>query len=67
MMRETTPGQVAFEAYNAHGPNAGKTYDGKPIPRWRAESPGEPEISDITRERWEAAAQAVIDFAQEQS
>jgi hypothetical protein len=49
--RPKTPGQVAFDAYNNHGPNAGKTYDGKPIPPWG-------EIAEHTRERWEAGAKA---------
>jgi hypothetical protein len=51
--RPKTPGQVAFDAYNNHGPNAGKTYDGKPIPPWG-------EIAEHTRERWEVAAKATI-------
>jgi hypothetical protein len=51
--RPKTPGQVAFEAYNNHGPNAGKTYDGKPIPPWD-------EIAEHTRERWEAGARDAI-------
>lgn len=42
---------MAFEAYNNHGPNAGRTYDGKPIPPWS-------ELAEHTRERWEVAAAA---------
>lgn len=52
MNERKTPGQVAFEAYNNHGPNAGKTYDGKLIPPWG-------ELAEHTRERWEVAAAAV--------
>jgi hypothetical protein len=53
MQAQKTPGQIAFEAYNAHGPNAGRTYDGKPIPPWG-------ELAEHTRERWEEAAEAVL-------
>jgi hypothetical protein len=44
-----TPGQVNFDGYNNHGPNAGKTHDGKDVPPWE-------KLGDVTRERWEAGA-----------
>lgn len=54
---QKTLGQIAFDTYNDHGPNAGKTFDGKPIPPWD-------EIAEHTRERWEAGAKAVEDTAE---
>lgn len=56
---QRTLGQINFDAYNDSGPHPGLTWDGKPIPKWTATAPGEPEISDVTRERWEAGARAV--------
>ncbi len=44
-------GQTSFEAYNAHGPNAGKTFDGRDVPPWS-------ELALITQERWAAAETA---------
>lgn len=52
-----TYAELAFDTYNNHGPNAGKTYDGKPIPPWDA-------IAKGTQERWEAAAKAVAQAAE---
>jgi len=48
---QNAPGRVASDAYNNHGPNAGKTYDGKPIPPWD-------EFALITQERWAASEKA---------
>jgi hypothetical protein len=48
---QKAPGRVASDAYNNHGPNAGKTYDGKPIPPWD-------EFALITQERWAASEKA---------
>lgn len=48
-----TPGHSAFDGYNNHGPNAGKTHDGKDVPPWE-------NLGDITRERWEAGARSAI-------
>ena len=45
-------GRIAFEAYNAHGPNAGKTHDGRLVPAWE-------DMTDDVRSKWEAAAVAV--------
>ena len=52
-MNEKTLGQVNFEGYDNHGPSAGKTFDGRPVPPWG-------ELSDVTRKRWEAGAQRVV-------
>jgi hypothetical protein len=45
------PGQASFEAYNSHGPRAGLTHDGKPVPAW-------PDLSDDVRAKWAAAEKA---------
>lgn len=55
---QKTLGQVAFDAYNNHGPRAGKTFDGRPIPPWEAGEPGGPHVEQVTKERWEASAEA---------
>lgn len=51
MNTEQTPGEVAFIAYYIR--MGGRTLDGKPIPEWR-------ELSQLVRDAWEAAADAVI-------
>lgn len=38
-----------FNAYNEHGPNAWKTFDGRPVPKWN-------ELNDAVRDKWRAAA-----------
>jgi hypothetical protein len=48
-----TPGQVAFEAYNAAGTNPGLTWDKKPVPTWE-------NLSDDVRAKWEAAAASIV-------
>jgi hypothetical protein len=52
-------GQIAFEAYGneagKHGP--WKTFDGRDMPRWDALNG---EAGELTRVRWEAAAQAAV-------
>ena len=50
-------GRIAFEAYNAHGPNAGKTHDGRLVPAWE-------DMTDDVRSKWEVAARAIIDHHQ---
>jgi hypothetical protein len=47
-MNPKSPGQASFEAYNSHGANPGKTYDGKPVPTWK-------NLSDDVRAKWAAA------------
>lgn len=42
-----------FDAYNAAGPNPGKTWDGKDVPAW-------PDLGDAVRTKWLAAARAVV-------
>lgn len=41
--------QAMFNAYNEHGANAWKTFDGRPVPRWH-------ELNDAVRSKWIAAA-----------
>jgi len=50
-----TPGQIAFEAYNAS--KGGITWDGKPIPGWDTLTN---EAGIAVRAGWEAAARAVL-------
>jgi hypothetical protein len=50
---EKSPGQVAFEAYNAS--KGGLTYDGKPIPPWSSLSDA---MGEAAKRGWEAAARA---------
>lgn len=50
-MQQKAPGQTTSDAYNSHGPNAGKTFDGRDIPPWN-------EFALITQERWAAAEKA---------
>lgn len=47
-----THGQINFDGYNNHGPNAGKTHDGKNVPPWE-------HLGEVTCERWEAGARDV--------
>jgi hypothetical protein len=42
--------QKMFEAYNEHGPNPWKTFDGRAVPRWQ-------ELNDQVRDKWIAAAE----------
>jgi len=44
----------AFNAYNAQGPNPGKTHDGKDVPAWD-------KLNDQVRAKWMAAALHVYD------
>lgn len=48
-----TFGQLAFEAYDQHGENPGRDYQGQPTRPWN-------EMSQATREKWEEASQAVL-------
>jgi hypothetical protein len=48
---QKAPGQTTSDAYNSHGPNAGKTFDGRDIPPWN-------EFALITQERWAASEKA---------
>lgn len=43
-----------FDAYNAQGPNPGKTHDGRSVPAWH-------ELGDQVRGKWVAAARHVYD------
>lgn len=43
----------AFNAYNAAGPNPGKTWDGKDVPAWQ-------DCGDQVRAKWRAAARALM-------
>lgn len=47
-------GRIAFEAYNAAGVNAGKTFDGRPVPAWDA-------LSDDVRAKWQAGTAALFE------
>jgi hypothetical protein len=59
MAAEFTLGEIGFNAYGdtpgAEGP--WKTFDGRPMPKW-AELSGD--TGALTKERWEAAAKAII-------
>lgn len=52
MPQNTELARLAFDAYNQHGPRAGLTHDGKPVPRWD-------ELGDSVRDKWTASAEAV--------
>ena len=53
-----TMGKIAFDAYvKAVG---GKTYDGKPIPKWE-------DLSIPIRQAWSKAARAVLDEVNRQA
>lgn len=47
------PAREMFEAYNAAGPNPGKTWDGKDVPPYWA-------TSNQVRAKWRAAAATVL-------
>lgn len=49
-MSDDTLGRIAFEAYSRA--MNGKTYDGKPIPKWE-------DLSEAVREGWRQATIAV--------
>lgn len=42
-----------FDAYNAQGPNPGKTYDGKSVPPWES-------LGDQVQGKWIAAARKAL-------
>lgn len=42
-----------FEAYNAAGPNPGKTFDGRDVPKWEQL---EGHAGEQVRGKWKAAA-----------
>jgi hypothetical protein len=42
-----------FAAYNGHGENAWKTWDGRPVPPWES-------LTDDVRQKWIAAALAAL-------
>lgn len=46
---DTQLAERMFNAYNAQGPNPGKTWDGKDVPAWAA-------LNDQVRGKWVAAA-----------
>ncbi|WNG49191.1 hypothetical protein F0U60_37555 [Archangium minus] len=57
-------GQIGYDAYGSHPGTHGawKTFDGRPMPRWPEYTAAGPGSSGaLTQERWEAAAQAIIE------
>ena len=53
-------GAIGYAAYDASGPNPGKTWDGKPMPSWdELKDPQKHPVGMQTRERWGAAAAAI--------
>lgn len=53
MMNLEETARAAFDAYNEHGPNPWKTFDGRDVPRWE-------QLNDDVRAKWTAAVRATI-------
>lgn len=45
--------ELAFNAYNDHGPNPWQTFDGRVVPRWMA-------INEAVKNKWRAAVSVFI-------
>lgn len=50
--------QIGYEAYGLKAD--WKTWDGKPMPTWT-------DLGDVVRDRWQAAAEAIINASEDMS
>ena len=55
MSKWDTMAKQMFDAYNAQGPNPGKTWDGKEVPPWE-------KVGPQVQGKWIAAARAALEY-----